>query len=233
MLSLGFQLQSKTARKSSVKPLKVCHSVGMTISFNFEQHLRSRLQQHTPDILSLDRPKAAVLVPLVSTPEPSILLTVRAAHLKSHPGQVSFPGGMAEASDETLAVTALRETHEEIAIRPQQVEVLGELSTAFSKDGVQVYPFVGWVDRDHQSEGSPDEIDEIFHVPWSFFANEAPELQKIERHGMSFEIPHFYFEGRHIWGLTAMILLELINLVEDKDWPVPQFGKATRPGETP
>ena len=91
---------------------------------------------------------------------------------------------MFEQADDSLATTALRETHEEIAIAPTQVDVLGELSTAFSKDGVQVYPFVGMVNDDHESVGSPDEIEEIFHVPWSFFANETPELQKIERHGI-------------------------------------------------
>lgn len=199
----------------------------------FVNTLKSQLTAYRPKTLNLDRPKAAVLVPIHVDPEPSVLLTVRASHLKSHPGQVSFPGGMMESIDPNLSHTALRETEEEVALNPSGIEVLGELSTAFSKDGVLVYPFVGLVSEPHSSHASPDEIAEIFHVPWRYFATETPEMQAIDRHGMSFQIPHFHYQGQHIWGMTAMILLELINLVEGTQWPVPDFTTATRPGETP
>ncbi|EAR08566.1 CoA pyrophosphatase [Reinekea blandensis] len=195
--------------------------------------MRHALVTYQPKKLSLDRPKAAVLVPIHTDPEPSVLLTVRASHLNSHPGQVSFPGGMMEPIDPNLAHTALRETEEEVGLSPSGIDVIGELSTAYSKDGVLVYPFVGIVSDPYQSVASPDEIAEIFHVPWQFFASQAPELQAIDRHGMSFHIPHFHYEGHHIWGMTAMILLELINLIEGTDWPTPDFTLATRPGETP
>lgn len=199
----------------------------------FEQLLKSRLSAFDPTTFVLDRPKAAVLVPVVLEPEPSVLLTVRASHLKSHPGQVSFPGGMMEAIDRSLAHTALRETEEEIALQASQIEVFGELSTTLSKDGVLVYPYVGVLTSAENSWASPDEIAEIFSVPWSFFASETPEMQSIERHGICFEVPHFHYNGKHIWGLTAMILLELINLVEGTEWPTPDFSMASRPGETP
>lgn len=205
----------------------------MTKPYSFHHHLKHRVSAYEPAVFSLDRPKAAVLVPIVLQPEPAVLLTVRASHLKSHPGQVSFPGGMAEDYDDSLAQTALRETWEEIAIHQDRVDVIGELSTAFSKDGVQVYPIVGTLESSVGSKASPDEIAEIFEVPWSFFASEKPEMQRMQRHGIEFEIPHYHFEGRHIWGLTAMILLELINLLEDTQWPIPDFTLATRPGETP
>jgi 8-oxo-dGTP pyrophosphatase MutT (NUDIX family) len=195
---------------------------------NFRLHLKQRFEQYTPDVFTLDRPRAGVLVPLVLEPEPSVLLTVRAAHLKSHPGQVSFPGGMSEPEDNDIIATALRETHEEISLEENRFEVIGELSTAFSKDGVQVYPIVGLIESSEGSKASPDEIAEIFTVPWRFFLDQEPKLEKIDRHGISFEIPHYYFEDKHIWGLTAMILLEMLNLVEGTQWPVPRFSDAAQ-----
>lgn len=200
---------------------------------DFNNLLKARLSDYQPKTFELDRPKAAVLVPIVMQPEPAVLLTVRASHLNSHPGQVSFPGGMSEPVDPTLSHTALRETEEEIALAPDRIEIVGELSTALSKDGVLVYPYVGLLETAEGSKASPDEIAEIFSVPWSYFANQAPEMQSIDRHGISFEIPHFHYQGKHIWGLTAMILLELVNLVEGTSWAVPDFSMASRPGETP
>ncbi len=205
----------------------------MTTKNSLKNRFERSFNDYQPSIISIGKPQAAVLVPIVLEPEPSVLLTVRASHLKSHPGQVSFPGGMAEPEDSSLEQTALRETFEEIRLEPHRVQILGQLSTAFSKDGVQVYPFVGLLENHLGSEASPDEIAEIFTVPWSFFVDQAPELKPIDRHGMSFEVPHYHFQGRHIWGLTAMILLELINLVEGTTWPTPNFSLASRPGETP
>jgi 8-oxo-dGTP pyrophosphatase MutT (NUDIX family) len=140
---------------------------------------------------------------------------------------------MVEKEDQSLIHTALRESFEEVSLVSESVEVVGQLSTAFSKDGVQVYPVVGTIPSAIGTVANPDEIAEIFEVPWRFFANEAPELQQMDRHGLSFQIPHYHYEGKHIWGLTAMILLELVNLVEGTDWPLPNFSAATRPGETP
>jgi len=196
----------------------------------FEQRLKRGLADYQPEIFSLDRPQAAVLVPLILLPEPLVLLTVRAAHLNSHPGEVSFPGGMVEAIDRSLTDTALRETFEEIGFEPARFEVMGPLSTTLSKNGVLVHPIVGLAQSAEGGLASPDEIAEIFTVPWSFFATQAPEMQTMDRHGVEFHIPHFHYQGKHIWGLTAMILLELINLLEGTAWPTPDFASATRPG---
>lgn len=203
----------------------------MTASSSFFSHLERRLTNHTPRLLSLNQPRAGVLVPLVEEAgEPSLLLTVRARHLNSHPGDIAFPGGMWEPEDASLEETALRETHEELNLAPDLIDVLGPLSTGLSKSGVQVFPFVGKVANLDQCIASPDEIAEWFTVPWAFFSDTAPRLQPIERHGISFQIPHYDFDGHHIWGLTAMILLELVNLTEDTDWPLPAFTGVTRPG---
>lgn len=200
----------------------------------FVHRLSQRLAAHRPRVLDLHTPRAGVLVPLVAADdEPGLLLTVRAAHLKSHPGQIAFPGGMWEPRDADLAATALRETEEELNIPTAGVQLLGPLSTGLSKDGVQVFPQVGLVGELTTCRASPDEIADWFVVPWSFFAATEPELVPMQRHGIDFQIPHYRYQGHHIWGLTAMILLELINLVEDTDWPLPAFAHATRPGYTP
>lgn len=199
----------------------------MSNQSSFLDKVKSGMSEHAADIFNVDhKPQAAVLVPLVSSPEPSVLLTLRAAHLKSHPGQVSFPGGMLEVVDQGSKVAAaLRETDEEITLSADQFTVLGELSTTISKDGVLVYPVLASIESAEKSAASPDEIADIFTVPWQFFVDTPPELLPFERQGVHIQVPHYYYGGHHIWGLTAMILLELINIVEGTQWPVPAFSK--------
>jgi len=196
----------------------------------FDQRLKQVFADYQPDILSLDRPQAAVLVTLIMLPEPLVLLTVRAEHLNTHPGEVSFPGGMVETIDRSLTDTALRETFEEIGFEPARFVVMGQLSSTLSKNGVLVHPIVGLAQSAEGGQANADEIAEIFTVPWSFFATQAPELQTMYRHGMEFHIPHYHYQGKHIWGLTAMILLELINLLEGTAWPTPDLTSAIGPG---
>lgn len=198
----------------------------MSNQSSFLDRVKSGLITHDAEIFDVDnKPQAAVLVPLVLSPEPSVLLTLRAAHLKSHPGQVSFPGGMLEDIDQgSMVAAALRETDEEIALSADKFTVLGELSTTVSKDGVLVYPVLASIESAGESTASPDEIADIFMVPWQFFIDNPPELQPFVRQGVQVQVPHYYYEGHHIWGLTAMIILEVINLVEGTQWPTPSFS---------
>lgn len=190
---------------------------------NFHTKIQQHMRTFRPTLMHTELKHAAVLIPVVLQPEPAILLTVRAAHLKSHPGDVSFPGGMVECYDNGIEDAALRETHEEINLTPNQFHVHGRLSTALSKNGVLVHPVLASLNDASNSEANPDEIADIFSVPWQFFAQTTPELTPYERHGIAIQVPHFHYQGRHIWGLTAMILLELINLLEGTQWPLPPF----------
>lgn len=200
----------------------MCHSYNMKYN-DFHTKIQQQMRTFSPTLMHTEQKHAAVLLPVILAPEPSILLTVRAAHLKSHPGDVSFPGGMVECFDNGIEDAALRETHEEINLKPNQFQVHGRLSTALSKNGVFVHPVVATLDDASSSKANPDEIADIFSVPWAFFAQTKPELTPFERHGINIQVPHFYYQDRHIWGLTAMILLEFINLMEGTDWPVPPF----------
>ena len=108
------------------------------------EKLRKRLQQHTPQRLDhVALPEAAVLMPIVERPAPTLLFTRRASHLNTHRGQVAFPGGKREPGDADLYATALREAEEEIALAPGLVQPLGRLSDVISLHGIRVTPWVG------------------------------------------------------------------------------------------
>lgn len=175
------------------------------------EKLRERLQANSPTRLSLTAPEAAVLIPLVLRPEPTLLFTLRAAHLTTHGGQVAFPGGKRETSDTCLLDTALRESDEEIALPASEVEVLGQLSDVISLHGLKVTPYVGLVQPDLPLRPDPGEIATIFEVPLERFLNDRREYTDvITINGLRYYVPN-YRQGKHvIWGLSAMMLADLL-----------------------
>mmetsp|Transcript_44749 Transcript_44749/g.72865 ORF Transcript_44749/g.72865 Transcript_44749/m.72865 type:complete len:333 (-) Transcript_44749:3933-4931(-) len=117
------------------------------------------------------RKKASVLVPLQEHPHGvQVLLTRRSLDLRSHPGEVCFPGGQAE-SGETYVQTALREAEEEIALPPHQVTIIGRIDQILSKHGLLVTPVIGIVPPDFVPVPNPSEVDLAFSVPLEFFAS--------------------------------------------------------------
>ena len=97
-----------------------------------------------------------------------MILTQRALHLRHHAGQVSFPGGRYELSDDSLAETALRETQEEIGIQQKSIQLVGSLSPLTTTTGYHVTPFIGFVENNEQVIFDPHEVKECFEVPFSF-----------------------------------------------------------------
>lgn len=175
------------------------------------EKLYERLQAHTPRKLGLALPQAAVLIPIVARPEPTLLFTRRAAHLKQHGGQVAFPGGKREPDDPDLLTTALREAEEEIALAPRQVTLLGRLSDVISLHGIRVTPFVGLIPADLPLHPELGELDIIFEAPLAMFLEDRrSHTDVISVDGRSLYVPS-YQEGEHvIWGLSAMMLVELL-----------------------
>lgn len=178
--------------------------------------LRLRLPTYVRRDLPMKMSEAAVLMPFTKEPDPKLILTVRSLHMPTHAGEVAFPGGKRDPGDSNLLATALRESHEEVGLAPQEVEVLAELSPMASRFGMKVTPFVGLVTPDVQLVAEPGEIGEIFRVPLSFFLDTQPELSDPFSYlGRRMRVPSYYFGQRRIWGLTAFMILDVLNHVYD------------------
>lgn len=156
---------------------------------------------------------SAVLAPLYDDGDGvHVILTRRAWHLRSHTGEVSFPGGGEEEHDRDLRATALRETHEEIGLDPGQVEIVGELdhlSTVTSRSFI--VPYVGLLDRRPPLEHDPGEVDAVLYVPLAELL--LPEVYREERWGFrGIDRPIWFFElmGDTVWGATAAMLRDLL-----------------------
>lgn len=179
-----------------------------------KQRLQERLASYRMRELpnGLVMPEAAVLMPFTDQDEPDLILTVRSSSMPTHAGEVAFPGGMRDKTDKDLLATALRESHEEVGLPKQAVEVLGQLSPVPSLHGMKVTPFVGMVDPSAKLRPEPREIADIFKVPLSFFLDSKPQLsQEVEMFGKRFYMPSYEFDGNRIWGLTAFMLLDFLN----------------------
>ena len=152
---------------------------------------------------------AGVLVPLMQRPEGlSVLLTQRASHLTHHAGQVSFPGGRMEAHDTDVRATALRETHEEVGIEPQKIDVIGYLRSMPTITGFAVTPVVGLVSGEVDLVIDQTEVDYAFEVPLGHLLD-ARNDRYVDREydGQTFSLVEFHYEGERIWGATAYMLM--------------------------
>jgi 8-oxo-dGTP pyrophosphatase MutT (NUDIX family) len=178
----------------------------------WEPELPEDLRERFPSLR-----RAAVLVPIVERPLGlTVLLTQRTAHLSSHPGQVSFPGGGVEQDDASPVETALRETEEEIGLDRRHIEIIGELPEHVTASGYLVQPVVGLVRPPFDMTAESNEVAEIFEVPLAFL------MDGMNHQRMSFELPNgdgrrsFYampYERFFIWGATAGMLRNLFHLL--------------------
>jgi 8-oxo-dGTP pyrophosphatase MutT (NUDIX family) len=152
---------------------------------------------------------AAVLLPLIMRPEPTILFTQRTERLAKHSGQVSFPGGRSDAGDLSPVETALRETHEETGIAPAFVSIAGYLPRYRTGTGYDISPVVGVLSDGFILAPNPDEVAEAFEAPLSFFLD--PANRRLETRVWGGRERSFYVfspDGRTIWGATAAILVD-------------------------
>ncbi|WP_428523662.1 CoA pyrophosphatase [Roseibium sp.] len=159
--------------------------------------------------------EAAVLIGIRNTASgPSVVLTQRTPHLKSHAGQVAFPGGKIDPEDNGPVEAALREAQEEIGLDPSQAQPLGHLAPYLTGSGYRVTPIVAEVRDPVQFVPNPDEVEDVFEVPFEFLMNPANH-QKLSREWQG-KRRYFYampFAGRHIWGVTAGIIRSLYDTV--------------------
>lgn len=159
--------------------------------------------------------QAAVMILLTDEVSPEIIFTLRSKHLNQHAGEVCFPGGKWEPQDNSLLTTALRETHEEIGVSPNMVDVLGTLPARATRSGAMVRPFVGKISADCRFDLNHHELEELFSVPLSAFEQGLQVRTDVfERNGQRFRIPAYVYEGYEIWGFTAGVTAELLTLLQ-------------------
>jgi 8-oxo-dGTP pyrophosphatase MutT (NUDIX family) len=156
---------------------------------------------------------AAVLVPIILHPAPTVLLTLRAAKLSSHAGQVSFPGGRIEPG-ETPEAAAVREAAEEVGLDPRLPELLGRLPEHATGTGFRITPVIGLVPPPLNLVADPAEVEEPFELPLSVVLDPAaPERRSAEWKGRRREFWVWPHERHYIWGATAAILVNLAKVL--------------------
>ena len=139
-----------------------------------------------------------------------------------HSGQISFPGGKLEAEDASYQAGALRETHEEVGIAPEKIQVLGALTDLYIPvSNFLVFPFVGYLNENPQFVAQPSEVKTIVETPLALLQDPA-NLQYTNlriKEGLLKDVPYFNVFGHIVWGATAMMLSEFLHLVEAAHLP--------------
>jgi len=180
-----------------------------------------RVAAHDPAAVTGEQREAAIVVPVVTRADDmAMLFTKRADHLPDHPGQMAFPGGGREPEDGGLLGTALREANEEIGLDPKAVHVVGRLDDIRTVTDYSVRPFVGRI-PDREYLPSDEEVAEIVTLP-------LPELTNLDNYESEHrDHPHygeirlhfFYIDGYTVWGASAQMLVQLLELATE--WRMP------------
>ncbi len=193
--------------KSSYKSIKIDEVV---------QIVKSRLSLFQPKRFHIKGIKNAAVIILLLAKEdiPHILFTKRTDLVETHKGQISFPGGVSDPDDVNLLATALRETYEEVGIRPEIIEPLGQLDDFLTVTNFIISPFTGFIKSDYSYNINHTEVAEVLEVPLSLFLDDHHfEIKKWDYKGIQYDV-YFYYYGNHvIWGATGFILNRFIHTV--------------------
>lgn len=204
---------------------------------NFISNLEKRLSQPLPGIeaqlkmasrfrlpIDMERydlskaKKGAVLILLYPFEDKiNTVLTLRPSYEGVHSGQVSFPGGKLDPADESLAAAALREAEEEVGLNRNEIKLIGNLSNLYiPPSNFLVSPFVGTMDKKPVLTKNEREVEKIIEVPITYFLDETIKGRKLitPYENISFEAPFYDVEGNTIWGATAMMLSEMMEVIK-------------------
>lgn len=162
--------------------------------------------------------RAAVLIPMIDGKDGWELLYIRRTeNVAEHKGQVAFPGGAVDAEDETIEATALRETHEEIGLFPEQVQILGRLPDFYTITDYLVTPVVGQVQTPFDIVISKDEVSRAFTIPLRWLADSSnwEERPWLRPNGRIARVIFFApYDGEILWGATARITLNFLRILK-------------------
>jgi 8-oxo-dGTP pyrophosphatase MutT (NUDIX family) len=158
---------------------------------------------------------AAVLIPIVDRGEPFLAFAKRTERVAHHKGQISFPGGIVDAADGSFLECALRECEEEIGLPRAAVEPLGALDDSETvATRFVITPWVGLVRKDVAWQPDGEEIEKVIEVPFAALAHRAAfRIEEWEQDGVRRPVYFFDYEGETIWGATARILKQYLDLV--------------------
>lgn len=168
------------------------------------------------EIVAREQPvrPAAVLIPVIDHPEPTVLLTQRSPNLSSHAGQIAFPGGKIDATDASPLDSALREAEEEVGLDRSFVDPLGYLDVYGTAFGFRILPTLARVRPGFTLRINPGEVDDAFEVPLAFLMDPANhQVHAKEFRGMERSYYAMPYAERYIWGATAGILRMLYERI--------------------
>lgn len=185
----------------------------------FEQRLKETLAELQPERMTIeDARPASVLIPVVGATDPFLIFTVRTDTVRRHKGQISFPGGAVDASDATPVDAALRETHEEIGLDPASVTVIGELDTFPTfVSGYIVTPYVGWLAERPLLDLNPAEVASVLEVPLAELSETIRSEPGFTHEGRTYPTEAWVWEGHVIWGVTARIIRQFLEVLGDAE----------------
>lgn len=178
-----------------------------------KKRLAQRQKRHIDDA---ERVPSAVLIPLYENQgQYHIVLIRRTETVKTHQGQISFPGGTRELADRTLLETAIRESSEEIGLRPGDIEILGELDDEVTTtSNYIVTPFVAMIPWPYPFVKNKSEVDEVIQAPVTALMDSAclkPDTEFLN--GQEVRSYTYCYKGKVIWGATARILNKLLDIL--------------------
>jgi 8-oxo-dGTP pyrophosphatase MutT (NUDIX family) len=186
--------------------------------------LRDQIRQRLAEVeqrrltTGFSREAAVLLLVFEREGQPHILLTRRTQEVRTHKGQISFPGGM-RLDGESLDRTALRETFEEVGINDTQIELLGRFHDYVSSSEYLVAPFVGFIGQGFTTEPQAREVAEILQVPFQVFTDPARmRVERMMRSGKMLDVYFYSFAPHEIWGLTARIIKDFLEVVRYPDF---------------
>ena len=180
------------------------------------QQVEEKLKAYTPKhVQCASSIRAGVVIPIFEeNGDFCFLLTKRSDSVRYHKGEISFPGGMYEAQDGDIMNTALRECTEEIGVNKNDVEIIGRLDDVYTITGFVITPFVGKIPYPYNFRTSPQEVEYIITLPYSYLRMVTPVMETSVFNGKPHKTQAFEYNGDRIWGATCRMLLQFQIIIE-------------------